>query len=88
MRPAVYGLWWDDATQEKLWKKHRVLSGEVGDVVLRDSKAEFRWHEDRQHGRRLLVRGRTRGGRRLIVILDPIDQDEGIWRCRTVWEER
>ena len=87
VRPAISELRWDGATQEKLWKKHHVLGREVGDVVFDDPGAEFRWHEDRRHGRRLLVRGRTRGGRRT-VILDPIDLDEGVWRCRTAWEER
>lgn len=85
---AVYELQWDEAIQEKLWTKHRVLGREVGDVVFDDPEADFRWREHRRHGRRLLVKGRTRSGRRLIVILDPIDLDEGVWRCRTAWEER
>ncbi len=88
MRPVVYELWWDEETLEKLWRKHRVMAQEVGDVVCHDPGAEFRWHEHRRHGRRLLVRGRTRGGRRLLVILDPVDLGEGVWRCRTAWEER
>ena len=88
MHPAAYELRWDEAIQEKLWTKHRVLGREVGDVVFDDPEADFRWREHRWHGRRLLVRGRTRSGRRLIVIFDPIDLDEGVWRCRTAWEER
>jgi hypothetical protein len=88
VHPAVYELPWDEAIQEKLWTKHRVMGREVGDVVFDDPGAEFRWHEDRRHGRRLLVRGRTRSGRRLMVILDSIDLDQGVWRCRTAWEER
>jgi hypothetical protein len=88
VRPAVYELRWDEEILEKLWRKHRVLAREVADVALRDPEANFRWHEDRWHGRRLLVRGRTRGGRRLLVILDPLDLEDGIWRCRTAWEER
>ena len=87
MRPVVDELRWDEETLEKLWRKHRVMAREVGDVVRHDPGAEFRWHEQRRHGRRLLVRGRTRGGRRLLVILDPVDLDEGVWRCRTAWEE-
>jgi hypothetical protein len=36
------------------------------------------------HGRRLLVTCRTAQGRRLKVVLQPIDVHEGIWRLRTV----
>jgi hypothetical protein len=88
VRPVVYELRWDDQILDKLWKKRRVQSWEVEDVVLDDPDADFRWQKHRRHGGRLMVRGRTRAGRRLIVILDPVDPGEGIWRCRTAWEER
>lgn len=46
---------------EKLWRKHRVRPQEVREVVFEDDGAEARWSTSRQHGRRLLVRGRTGG---------------------------
>jgi len=38
VHPAVYELQWDEAIQEKLWTKHRVLGREVGDVVFDDPR--------------------------------------------------
>lgn len=81
MRPRVSELIWDDDIVEKLWRKHRVLPREVLQVVFDDDEAEFRWTRDRRHGWRLLVRGRTAGGRRLLVILRPVDREGGLWRC-------
>lgn len=86
MRIRVRELLWDDDAIAKLWRKHRVEWWEVEEVVFDDDEARFRWHQDRQHGRRLLVRGRTHGGRRLLVILHPVVPEVGLWRCRTAWE--
>jgi len=78
---------WDDKTVDKLWRKHRVEPREVEEVVFDDEGAEFRWDRRREHGRRLLVRGRTAGGRRLLVILRPVDPEGGVWRCASAWDD-
>jgi hypothetical protein len=88
MRIRLDSLLWDDATIDKLWRKHRVEWWEVEEAIFDDEEARFRWHEDRRHGRRLLVRGRTSGGRRLLVVLHPVEAEAGVWRCRTAWEEK
>lgn len=75
MRPRDYELAWDDEVVEKLWRKHRVGVHEVEEVALEGDRAEFRWSRSRRHGRRLLVRGRTAAGRRLRVILRPVDPE-------------
>lgn len=61
MRHSVLELVWDEEVVDKLWRKHRVETWEVEEVVFDDEGAEFRWSCSRQHGRRLLVRGRTAG---------------------------
>ncbi len=60
---------------------------EVEEVVLEDERAEWRWGRSRRHGRRLLVRGCTAGGRRLLVILRPVDPEGGLWKCASAWED-
>lgn len=72
---------------EKLWRKHRVRPREVREVVFEDDGAEFRWSWSRRHGRRLLVLGRTAGGRRLLVVLRPVDLEKGVWRCVSAWDD-
>lgn len=86
-RVRIRELVWTDETVQKLWDKHRVEVWEVEDVVFRDESAEDHWSRSRRHGRRLFVHGRTRGGRRLLVILRPINQSKGIWRCASAWDD-
>lgn len=88
MRPRIHELVWDDEVVEKLWHKHRVLPREVLQVVFDDDGAEFRGNWSRRHGWRLLVRGRTAGGRRLLVILRPVDRGGGLWRCVSAWDDK
>lgn len=80
-------LWDDDQVIDKLWKKHRVDPWEIEDVVFDDLDAEFWWASDRRHGRRLMVMGRTRAGRKLFVILRPTHR-RGLWRARSAWDKR
>lgn len=88
MQTRISQLQWDDAIIVKLWEEHHVEWWEVEEVVLDDEEAKFRWHTSRKHGSRLLVRGKSAGGRRLFVVLAPVDPENGVWRCRTAWEER
>ncbi len=77
---------WDDGIIKKLWAKHGIEWWEVEEAVLDDENTEFRWHSSRRHGRRLLVRGHTHGGRPIFAVLEPVDPRRGVWRCRTAWE--
>lgn len=87
MRATVSELVWDDEVVEKLWRKRRVLPREVREVVFDDEAARFAWSRSRRHGWRLLVRGRTAGGRRLLVILRPVDREGGLWKCVSAWDD-
>jgi uncharacterized DUF497 family protein len=87
MRRRILEIIWDEDVIQKLWRKHRVVPREVEQVVFEDDGASFRWHRSRRHGRRLLVRGRTAGGRRLLVILRPVDPERGVWRCASAWDD-
>ena len=57
---------------------------EVREACVPDAYDRAGWEDDEEHGRRLLVEGRTAQGRRLKIVLQPIDVHEGIWRLRTV----
>jgi len=41
------------------------------------------WHDDPQHGRRLIVYARDEQRRLLKIVLQPIDPSDGVWRLRT-----
>jgi hypothetical protein len=65
----------------KIQSKHGITPDEVREACHRPRQA--RWHDHPEHGRRLLVLGRTAGGRKLKIILQPVDPDDGHWRLRT-----
>ena len=87
MKYAVYELQWDEGNEEHIWK-HRVNAWEVEDVVFDDPerKASLVWSS--RHGESLIIKGRTRSGRPLIVSLKPIDPKAGVWRCATAMETK
>lgn len=70
----------------KLGTKHGVTVDEVREACD-DHDVQTRWHFDARYGWRLLVRGRTVRGRRLKVILQPVDPAGGTWRLRTAFAE-
>ena len=76
-----------DATGDKLIAKHGVTIDEVREAVCWGAADEARWHDHPEHGRRLVVKGSTYGGRLLIVVLAPVDRVDGRWECKTarVW---
>jgi hypothetical protein len=41
------------------------------------------WHDDPQHGRRLIVYAKDEQNRLLKVVLQPVDASHGTWRLRT-----
>jgi hypothetical protein len=73
-----------DEMEDKIRSRRFVTGDEVREACVPDAYDEAGWHDHPVHGRRLLVRGRTAQGKRLRVILQPIDVMEGIWRLRTV----
>ena len=87
MSIEIYKLKWEEHDAEHIWK-HHVYMWEVEDVVFDDPGREARIESSKKHGTRIMMKGRTRTGRPLIVFLKPVDSSEGIWRCTTAWEER
>jgi hypothetical protein len=71
--------------REKIHMKHDVTEVEVREaVVLCDvESSEWSWDERPDRGWRLLVTGRTYAGRRLFVVLYPVDENDGVWRLGT-----
>ncbi|ULE32873.1 hypothetical protein [Mycobacterium sp. IDR2000157661] len=68
-------------------KKPGITKDEVWDVCYsRDHQAKWDYDEG-NGGWRLLVKGRTIGGRPLLVILHPEDEDQGKWRLKTAIAE-
>lgn len=69
---------------EKIKNKHGVTPEEVREAVCWGAAEEARWHNDKVHGRRLLVLGTPYHGRyRIMVVLAPLDRADGSWRCKT-----
>jgi hypothetical protein len=73
-----------DEMEDKIRSRRFVTGAEVREACVPDAYEEAGWDNDPVHGRRLVVTGRTYQGRRLKLILQPIDVTEGIWRLRTV----
>lgn len=73
-----------DEMEDKIRSRRFVTGDEVREACVPDAYDDAGWHDHPVHGRRLLVRGRTAQGKRLRIILQPIDVTEGIWRLRTV----
>jgi hypothetical protein len=69
-------------------KKPGVTASEVWEVCYDRGRHNARWHNDPNHGGlRLLVMGRTSGGRLLRIILHPVDVELGKWRLKTAIAE-
>jgi hypothetical protein len=73
----------DPRVVAKLLDKHGVASWEVEEACVLGSHREARWHTHPEFGRRLLVRGKTYRGDEIFAYLVPIDEQDGIWECRT-----
>ena len=61
----------------------RVTADEVREAVLYDSAISTRFAVHPEHGRRLLAIGTTYAGRTLKVVLQPVDEDQGWFACKT-----
>ena len=83
-RHQVNKLEWDENNIEHIWR-HRVFEWEVHDVIDDPGSKQY-LQRHKKYGERLIVIGRTRGGRPLVVFLKPIDKNRGRWRCATARE--
>ncbi len=70
---------------EKLHSKHDLSLEEVKEAILLGAHLSMRWDYDPERGRRLFVWGLTTDGRRLKVVLYPVD-DDGVWRIASAWD--
>lgn len=71
---------------EKLLNKHDGITiEEVREAVLLTEveRSSWDWDEDPSRGWRLLIIGHTALGRRLLVVLYPVDEHDGVWRLGT-----
>jgi hypothetical protein len=78
----IYVVRISDVVNEKINSKHGVTADEVLEVCY-SSHHEAKWHDHHVMAARLLVRGKTSMGRRVEVILKPVDLDLGIWKLKT-----
>lgn len=79
---TVHGL--NDRNEPHLLR-HRVRAFEVGQA-LDDEDKECHWRFSIKHGRTLHVFARTYNGRKLKILLDPINPKDGEWRVKTAME--
>lgn len=70
---------------EKVHQKHDLTIDEVEEAVAFGHHDAARWDNHPDYGRRLIVRGTTAAGRRVIAYLAPYD--DGVWEVRTAWPE-
>ncbi|MGB6163679.1 MAG: hypothetical protein WCF33_14370 [Pseudonocardiaceae bacterium] len=70
---------------DKIHRKHGVTLDEVREaVVLTDVESSvWDWHPDPARGWRLLVTATTYHGRRLFIVLYPVNEEKGTWRLGT-----
>lgn len=62
---------------------HRLTMDDVFDAV--ENFEKMSWEYDDEHGRRLLVRGKTASGRVVRVFLYPVDGSPGTFRLGTAF---
>jgi hypothetical protein len=87
-RVDVADLIIDESIEAKINGKKPPLTGrEVREVVLWAQDAVTRWDDDAKHGRRLIVRGTTYQGRKIIAYLMPLDEGSKIFKLKTAWIE-
>lgn len=73
----------DPAIELKINTKHNITLDDVREACCFGAHEDARWHNHKDYGRRMIVKGRNGDGRLLIAILRPQDRDMGIWECRT-----
>lgn len=73
-----------DSIEAKLRTRRGMTGMQVRGACVPDGYESARWENHPEHGMRLLVLARHEDGRKLKVILEPVDLDLGVWRLRTV----
>jgi hypothetical protein len=84
---TITWVWFPEDVLDKLWEKHELEQWEVEEAIFDDPAAAPVWDDDPVHGRRVILYGKTAGGRSLFVALKPLDLDVGWWKCKTAYEE-
>lgn len=82
-RPWIRQVVISDSVRQKLLSKHGVHPDQVNEACLFGRQESAREEVDPNRGPRLIVQGTDRDGRRLRVLLKPIDIADGIYRCIT-----
>lgn len=72
------------AMEDKIRTRRFVTGAQVREACVPDRYERAGWDDDPVHGRRLAVSCTTNEGAALLVLLQPVDVAEGIWRLRTV----
>jgi len=71
------------AMETKIRTRRFVTGDQVREACVPDHYERAGWDDDPVHGRRLALWCTTSDGVRLLVLLQPVDVREGIWRLRT-----
>jgi hypothetical protein len=72
-----------DAVRVKINARHHLSEIDVEDAL--EQIEHSAWDSDAERGRRLLIRGRTRNGRSIRIVLYPIESEAGTWRLATAF---
>ena len=79
---------WDEENEQHV-SRHGVHSWEVAEMIAQGEYECIRhpkWRQGGKFGRRFLLRGRTLGGRPLLVVVDRVGPER--LRPVTAWEDR
>lgn len=78
--------WTSDHLVRKLEVKHGLDWRDV-DRAIKWHRIEARWHEDKKHGERLIVKaGLPSDGSVILAYLIPVNRKDGIWRLKTAYK--
>jgi hypothetical protein len=69
--------------ERKIEVEHQVTLQQVREAVAFRAIERCKWHDHPQFGRRLFAWGRTEAAVPLLVILKPVEGQEGTWVCKT-----
>ena len=71
--------------EQKIIGVHHVTPDDVADVLAQPHVAK--WSANEEGTERLLVAGASESGRRIVVVLYPIELDRGEWRLATAYPD-